>query len=141
LIGAQPGGRDLPYYWNVDDNLPDWPVAEYISLRRFQQISRYLKVNEPEDLPDEQWFMKINPLADAFRAATTPELYELPQNLGINEQLIKFSGRSKHTMQMSTKAAGEGYKIYSLCCPNGYMIDFRFTSAEQKVAEIGSYPK
>jgi Pyruvate/2-oxoacid:ferredoxin oxidoreductase gamma subunit len=75
-------------------------------------------------LPDEQWYKKIDPLANAFRAATTPELYQLPQNLSIDEQLIQFTGRSKHTIQMNSKAAGAGYKIYSLCCSNGYMIDF-----------------
>ena len=54
LTGVQAGGRDLPYYWNQQDNLPDWPVAEYISRNRFQQISRYIKLNEPGDLPDDQ---------------------------------------------------------------------------------------
>jgi Transposase IS4 len=36
LIRAQPGGRDLEYYWNQEDNHPDWPVAEYISRDRFE---------------------------------------------------------------------------------------------------------
>jgi len=140
LLGAQAGGRDLAYYWNQQDNLPDWPVAEYISLRRFQQISRYLKLNKPGDLPDSQWYEKVEPLATKFREATTAELYELPQNLSIDEQLIKFKGRSKHTIQMNSKAAGQGYKIYSLCCANGYMIDFKFTSGQQKIAQLGPYP-
>jgi Transposase IS4 len=39
LIGAQPGGRDIPYYWNINENLSNWPLTEYISLKRFQQIS------------------------------------------------------------------------------------------------------
>jgi uncharacterized Fe-S cluster-containing MiaB family protein len=80
--------------------------------------------------------MKVKPLATAFRQATTSELYELSQNLSINEQLIQFTGRLKHTIQMNLKTAGKSYKIYSLCCFNGYMIDFRFTSGEQKVAEL-----
>lgn len=136
LIGAQPGGRDLPYYWNQQDNLPDWPVAEYISLNRFQQISRYLKLNRPGDLPDNQWYKKVEPLATRFREATTAEVYELPQNLSIDEQLVRFTGRSKHTIQMNSKAAGQGYKIYSLCCSNGYMVDFKFTSAQEKIAQM-----
>ncbi len=140
MIGAQPGSRDLAYYWNQQDSLPDWPVAEYISRDRFQQISRYLKLNKPGDLPDSQWYKKVEPLATKFREATTAELYELPQNLSIDEQLIKFKGRSKHTIQMNSKAAEQGYKIYSLCCANGYMIDFRFTSGQQKIAQLGSYP-
>jgi Transposase IS4 len=140
LIGAQSGGRGIPYYWNTHRELPSWPVAEYISRERFQLISRYIKINEPGDLDDVQWFKKLDPIADLFRAATTAEMYELPQNLGIDEQLIRFSGRSKHTIQMNSKAAGQGYKIYSLCCPNGYMIDFKFTSRQERVAELGIWP-
>lgn len=41
---------------------------------------------------------------------------------------------------MNSKAVGEGYKIYSLCCPNGYIVDFRFTSGVSKVAELGQWP-
>jgi Transposase IS4 len=82
----------------------------------------------------------VDPLADDFRNATTADVYELPQNLSVDEQLIKFTGRSKHTMYMNSKAARQGYKIYSLCCSNGYMVDFRFTSKQEKVAEIGPWP-
>jgi Transposase IS4 len=42
-------------------------------------------------------------------------------------------------MYMNSKAARQGYKIYSLCCSNGYMVDFRFTSKQEKVAEIGPW--
>jgi Transposase IS4 len=139
LIGAQLGGRDIAYYWNQADNYPNWPVAEYISLCRFQQITRYLKINRPGDLSDDQWYKKVEPVATEFRKATTEEMYQLPQNLSIDEQLIKFKGRSKHTIQMNSKAAGEGYKIYSLCYSNGYMVDFKFSSAVEKVAELEHY--
>jgi Transposase IS4 len=66
-------------------------------------------------------------------------VYQLPQNLSIDEQLIKFKGRSKHTIQMNSKAAGEGYKIYSLCCSNGYLVDFKSSSAVEKIAELEHY--
>jgi Transposase IS4 len=50
LIGVQPTGRDLKYYWNQEDDHPNWPVAEYISQDRFKQITRYLKINKSGDL-------------------------------------------------------------------------------------------
>ena len=37
---------------------------------------------------------------------------------------------------MNLKAAGEGYKVYSLCCANSFMIDFKFTSAVERVANL-----
>ena len=41
---------------------------------------------------------------------------------------------------MNSKAADQGYKIYSLCCANSYMIDFKFTSGQQKIAQLESNP-
>ena len=41
---------------------------------------------------------------------------------------------------MNSKAASQGYKIYSLYCANGYIIDFKFTSGQQKIAQLESNP-
>ena len=38
-----------------------------------------------------------------------------------------FRGRSIHAMQLACKAAGVGFKSYSLC-QEDYLIDFLFTS-------------
>ena len=40
---------------------------------------------------------------------------------------------------MNTKTADEGYKIYSLCCSNDYIIDFKFSSTIERVTELGEY--
>jgi Transposase IS4 len=40
---------------------------------------------------------------------------------------------------MNSKAAGESYKIYSLCYLNGYIVDFKFSSAIKKMAELEHY--
>jgi hypothetical protein len=40
---------------------------------------------------------------------------------------------------MNSKAANKGYKIYSLCCLNGYIVDFKFSSAVKKIAELEYY--
>lgn len=88
LTGAQPGGRDVAYYWNTHNDLPSWPLSEYISLKHFQQITRYLKINAPGPISEKEWWKKVDPIATAFRQATTPELYELLQNMSVDEQLI-----------------------------------------------------
>jgi Transposase IS4 len=40
---------------------------------------------------------------------------------------------------MNSKAAGKGYKIYSLCCINDYMVNFKFSSTIKKVAKLEDY--
>ena len=44
-------------------------------------------------------------------------------------------GRSKHTLQIPSKAAEKGYKIYSLC-DHGYLLDFLFTSKIAKISGL-----
>jgi Transposase IS4 len=54
LLGVQPGGRDIDYYWSTDDNQPEWPISQYISRLRFKQITRYFKVNAPRGLSNSK---------------------------------------------------------------------------------------
>ena len=49
------------------------------------------------------------------------------RDVSVDEQLILFKGRSKHTMNITSKAAGKGFKIYSLCCGN-YLLGLHFAS-------------
>ena len=49
------------------------------------------------------------------------------KHVSIDEQLVLFKGRSKHTIMINSKEAGQGFKLYSLCVSN-YLIWFIFTS-------------
>ena len=53
----------------------------------------------------------------------------------IDKQLIHCEERSKHTLQIETKTAAKGYKLYSICDPSGYLFDFLFSSKVVKVVE------
>lgn len=136
MIGAvkQPG--ELASYWSL---LPESPIhrwTEEIPLVRFQQIIRYLKINNPEQqLPLENWWMKLEPLATHWRI-TARRLVKLGSKVTVDEQLLKFSGRSRDITEIASKAAGTGYKIYTLTAKNGYIADFLFYSVKEGTAEI-----
>jgi hypothetical protein len=57
------------------------------------------------------------------------------RDIAIDEQLIECHGRLKHTLQILSKAAGKGYKVYAACII-GYMYNFVFTSRTKKIAEV-----
>lgn len=57
------------------------------------------------------------------------------RDITIDEHLIKCNGRSKHILQILTKAAGKGYKAYMICTI-GYFYNFVFTSRTEKIAEV-----
>lgn len=139
LIGAQSNSGELESFWDTSPNTPEWPISKYISRDRFEQITKYLKVCEPVKLADKDWFKVVEPLATAFRAAITPELIQLPTHFSIDEILVKSKGRSKHLLKIGSKAAGQGYKIYTAALSgsaSGFLLDFRFTSATESIAEL-----
>lgn len=99
---------------------------------RWQQIKRYLKISHPIEVDQNlntrgaDWWKKLEPLATEFRNAS--KKYWVPgSHVSVDEQLIGFKGRCMHAMQLACKAAGVGFKIYSICQEN-YLIDFLFTS-------------
>ena len=119
-------------YWNRCSDKPIFmPIQQALSLRRFQQIKRFLKLNNGRTEPSgmgkgADWWKKLEPLATGFREASL-EYYEPGSIISIDEQLIKLKGRSRHTLQITSKQAGKGFKVYSLCQDN-YLISLLFAS-------------
>ena len=79
---------------------------------------------------------KIQPLLDYFRA-TYRRWIRPGRDVSVDKQLIQCKCRCKYTMNIAAKAAGVGFKIYSLCSDN-YLFDFRFAS---KITAIKGIPK
>ena len=108
---------------------------------RFQQISRYLKINEPggsnDSLKDSEFWYKVDPLVSSFRDKCKANLR--PGTVfAIDEQLRRNRGRWKHALQISSKADSKGVKIYSLCA-GYYCFDFLFASKVVAVPEARKY--
>lgn len=117
-------------YWHTSSTKPLYvTIQNAMSINRFQQIKRYFKMTNSNDEPDSygpDWWKKLEPLATDIQQAS--QKYYVPgTHVSIDEQLILFKGRSKHTLKMVAKVAGEGFKIYSLCEAN-YLLAFLFSS-------------
>ena len=117
-------------YWNTNVDGPIYIfIQSAMTLIRFEQIKRFFKASdpyEPENIGSGQDFWKkVEPVVESFRFGARQ--YYIPgSNVSIDEFLIKFGGRSRHTMQISAKAGGKGFKLYGIS--NGdYLIDFLFT--------------
>ena len=57
-------------YWTTLDDEAAQPLADYMSRIRFEQISRYIKISNPDDeddLDDSEWFTKTEPLAPSSK--------------------------------------------------------------------------
>ena len=119
-------------YWNTSSEGAIFiAIQSAMTVRRFEQIRRFLKINDPQSELEEigqgkDFWRKIEPFVQGFRAGClkyyTPRSY-----VSIDELLVKFKGRSRHTMNIAAKAGGKGFKIYAIACGD-YLIDFLFSS-------------
>jgi Transposase IS4 len=140
VLGTQ-GASKLVENWSCSEDSPLFPLRNHISLVRFQQISRYLKINAPGEannsLSDEEFWHKVDPLVSSFRQRCRANLQ--PGSIfAIDEQLRCNKGRWKHALQISSKADSKGVKIYSLCI-GYYCFDFIFASKVVTVPEAGKF--
>ena len=116
-------------YWNTSYNRAIF-VAIQFAVRRFEQIRRFLKINDPQSEPEEigqgkDFWRKIEPFVQGFRAGCL-KYYTSRSYVSIDELLVKSKWRSRHTMNIAAKAGGKGFKIYAIACGD-YLIDFLFS--------------
>jgi Transposase IS4 len=133
LMGIHPQKR-LEDYWNTSEDKPTFPLQTEMSRERFQQTSRYFKINSPHEiLDDDHFYSKVEPLMSSFREAAQ-KLVKLPDTVAIDENLIEAQTRSKHLIQIDNKVAGKGYKIYCLASGH-YLWGWMYTSKAAKVPQ------
>lgn len=98
-----------------------------MTLKRFEQIKRYFHISEPfEHLSRHEWYRKLLPLADQLKERFQT-LMVPASDVSIDEMMVRFVGRSFHTVQVPGKPIPKGYKILVLS-ERGYTYDFLFTS-------------
>ena len=140
LLGTQ-GAASLSDNWRTSEDSPLYPIRTSISFNRFEQITRYLKINAPgednDNLKDKDFWHKVDPLVSSFREKCRANL-QPGSVFSIDEQLRRNRGRWKHAIQIDSKADSKGVKIYSLCA-GYYCFDFLFTSRVVAVPEVDNF--
>ena len=68
----------------------------------------------------------MDTFVEGFRKACL-KYYQPGSNISIDEFLIKYKGRSRHTMNIACKAGSRGFKIYAGACED-YIWDILFSS-------------
>lgn len=128
-----------PGSWRTAKLTNKFGVFQAMSLNRWQNIKSHLKISNPETDPPEgsdDFLAKVRDLLETFRAASRRWIRP-GRDVSVDEQLIQCKARCKHTMNIAAKAAGVGFKIYSLCV-DSYLYDFRFAS---KITGIEGIPR
>jgi hypothetical protein len=103
-------------------------MGKFMSQTRWEQIHRFLTFNADSTAGDASFFDKVEPVASIVRRNCADAV--IPSSwLSVDEAMVSFKGRSEHTTRLQGKPIGEGYKIWTLCCRGGYVVDWLFYSA------------
>lgn len=106
-----------------------------LSQTRFTKIKRYLHIADPDIvLTDAEWYKKLEPISSSIRQRC--QTLAIPAtNVSVDEMMVRFFGRSKHTVRMPKKPIKEGFKIFA-SCERGYTYNWLFCSRKTGIAEL-----
>jgi hypothetical protein len=95
-------------WWQDIQRGPLQSPRHYMTLKRFEQIKRFLHVSRSEaDIAnkfqprDKRWWYNLELLASSWERAAQ-RYYQLGSNLSIDESMIRCSSHSSHTIKMPT---------------------------------------
>ena len=118
------------YHWDTGI-LNIGRLGKFISKTRWEQIHRFFKIN-PKGMkrqPDQPWWYKVDPLLTTVRQniknAVSPASW-----LAVDELMIPFQGRTKHSIKIKGKPIKEGFQIWCLGF-KGYIWTFSFHSKHE----------
>ena len=79
------------------------------------QIKQILHISDPDmDTEDGSlWYCKVDPLFRYIRRASS-RYYRPSDTVSVDEMMISFVGRSRHTVIVKTKPDPRGYLIYAV---------------------------
>lgn len=113
-------------------------IRDSIGIVRYEQLKRYFHVSDPT-LPrpnDHQWYTKLEPLSSELRESF--QQYFIPgTKVSVDEMMIRFFGRSKHTIKIKNMPIKQGYKVWALS-HKGYTYSYLYYSGVKGIgtAEI-----
>ena len=114
----------LKVYWKRDSIHDYTPIADCISRKRFEDITRYLHFADNSSLspPGPTTYDrlgKVRPLMDRLQKKFA-EIYIPGENVSVDEAMIKFQGRSSLKRYMPMKPTKRGIKVWLLADEYGY---------------------
>jgi Transposase IS4 len=94
-------------YWKI------YKLGQFIGYGRFKRIHRFFSLNDENTTPpslNALWFYRIQRVSDLIRAACRNS-YIPSSYIAIDEAIVAFKERLKHTVKLKNKPISNGYKL------------------------------
>jgi len=108
-------------------------VADVMTLKRFEDIKRFLHFNDNDTENKNDKLRKVRPVVSALRKS----MLSIPkvQSLCVDEQIIPFKGRSVMKQYNKRKPHKWGYKVFVLSGISGFSYDLEVYTGVQHELE------
>lgn len=111
------------YFWDSGKDMRNEAVYNAMRRDRFKQIMSSIHFANNLDIdPDDKMF-KLRPLMNILQRNFLKNFIP-KQHLDYDESMIKYYGRHSCKQYIRGKPIRFGYKVWSLNCSNGYLINF-----------------
>jgi len=105
-----------------------------MSLRTYTAIKRYLHVSDTYETYQYAEWLKVEPLNSGIRGRFQ-DLVVPASDETVDEVMIRFHGRSKHSRRMPKEPVIQGFKIFAIC-QRGYAYNRLFHSRIRGTPEL-----
>lgn len=122
--------RTLAAFWSGKHQ-----SCKFMSRDRFAAVNRALWFEDPRRAPkNAPWYWNAKYIVDIVRECCLK--YAAPSSWqACDEFSLKFQARCAHTVKMPNKPAKEGFRIWGIANPGGYLHYFFLHSAEEGVKD------
>lgn len=126
LIGGYIGQYSFRNMWSIETDLRNELVFNSMRRNRFESIIIWAlhfekELHAPTVIADKMW--KLRPLTDRLKANMLKN-FHAEQNLSYDESMIPYYGKHGCKQFIKGKPMRFGYKVWSLCTPSGYLVNF-----------------
>lgn len=113
---------NIRMYWTTDPLLATPVFQEYMSVKRFELIHRYLRYCY-DDGDETEKLRKVKPFFEMINEKFK-KLFRPGENISVDESLLKFKGRLSIRQCKLSKRARFDIKLYKCCdSETGYIYD------------------
>ncbi|XP_044764508.1 piggyBac transposable element-derived protein 3-like [Coccinella septempunctata] len=109
--------------WEVDSDTYNPMVANAMRRNRFDKIKKYVHCADNMNLVPGDKFAKIRPIFDMLNKRFLDHAF-MNEKMSIDESMIPYFGRHGTKQFIKGKPIRYGYKVWCLCDPCGYLIQF-----------------
>lgn len=109
-------------FWSREDDTPKL-LANSMRCNRFEQIIRFMHLNDNNSLNPADRLYKLRPIIDVLNKSFT---YHggLDEKLSVDESMIPYYGKHYAKQYIKGKPIRFGFKNWAICSASGYLISF-----------------